>query len=245
MKRLFILLAFAFLSTGALQAQWHEIQTGIHDDLYGVYCINADTAFVCGDNGVILKTEDGGETWVEKNRTNGIWFNDIHFAGNIGYASGNQLFKTTDAGETWQVIWPSQNITNNQKSNSDVNKSDFFLIGTDTLYWYKDCIMKSSHDAGLTWNEANGVFADMETCKTFFEDNVGYIVVSSQMSIAVSKSTDYGQTWGLVFEKNFYNRYPWGFAVQFIDKDNVRIIPSTPHDLSNKADEVDLSLIHI
>ncbi len=239
MKRLFILLAFAFLSTGALQAQWHEIQTGIHDDLYGVYCINADTAFVCGDNGVILKTEDGGETWVEKNRTNGIWFNDIHFAGNIGYASGNQLFKTTDAGETWQVIWPSQNITNNQKSNSDVNKSDFFLIGTDTLYWYKDCIMKSSHDAGLTWNEANGVFADMETCKTFFEDNVGYIVVSSQMSIAVSKSTDYGQTWGLVFEKNFYNRYPWGFAVQFIDKDNVRIIPSTPHDLSNKADEVD------
>jgi len=242
MKRLFILLAFAFLSTGALQAQWHEIQTGIHDDLYGVFCIDADTAFVCGDNGVILKTEDGGETWVEKNRTNGIGFNDIRFAGNVGYASGNNVFfKTIDGGETWQEIWHIQpeKTVNAAKYSYISLKSDLFLIDTDTMYCYSHCLIKST-DAGSNWQTVECSPFLLSTCKTYFEDNVGYVIYSTGKILYVSKSVDYGNTWNCVFEKNDLVRYPWGFAVQFIDKDNVKIFPSTmQNDTVGKTDEMD------
>ena len=242
MKRLFILIAFAFLSTGALQAQWHEIQTGIHDDLYGVFCIDADTAFVCGDNGVILKTEDGGETWVEKNRTNGIAFNDIRLAGNVGYASGNNVFfKTIDGGETWQEIWHIQpeKTVNAAKYSYISLKSDLFLIDTDTMYCYSHCLIKST-DAGSNWQTVECSPFLLSTCKTYFEDNVGYVIYSTGKLLYVSKSVDYGNTWSCVFEKNDLVRYPWGFAVQFIDKDNVKIFPSTMiEDEADKTDEMD------
>lgn len=244
MKRLLIMMYIALIGASTLQAQWREFHTGVIEDLYGVCCISADTAFVCGENGVILKTEDGGETWVEKNRTEGIWFNDIRFIGDVGYASGiDVLFKSIDGGETWQKILPAQS----GKSQDDTKyfygayNTDLFLVDADTLYRFYNCIIKSQ-DGGLSWfSDGNCcVPFSLETCKTYFEDNVGYIIWSSGRVIYVNKSVDYGQTWSCVWSKSDLVRYPWGFAVQFIDKDNVKIFPSTmQNDTVGKTDEMD------
>jgi len=239
MKRLFILIAFAFLSTGALQAQWHEIQTGIHDDLYGVYCINADTAFVCGDNGVILKTEDGGETWVEKNRTDGVWLYNIQFFGNIGYANaGWYVYKTIDGGETWQPLNTESEIPFYEPKsdyNEEIPSYDLFMIDADTLYLFAGSLMKSQ-DSGISWfypgGSDNVPFAGFSpyTSEIYFQDNVGY-VLSSHLStsegncLTVWKTTDYGNTWDIVYEIPDMENRPWGFASQFIDKDNMKIFP--------------------
>jgi len=40
--------------------EWVELNSGINESLYGVYFTNALTGWVCGNNGVILKTTTGG-----------------------------------------------------------------------------------------------------------------------------------------------------------------------------------------
>ena len=144
MRRIITYLLFAFIGISSLQAQWHEFHTGVTEDLFDVFCIDANTAFVCGQNGVILKTEDGGETWVEKNRTEGLWLHDIRFLDNIGYTNADGFFlKTTDGGETWQPL--SSKIDSHlpeAKSDYDelIPSYDLFLVDTDTLYAYYGCL---------------------------------------------------------------------------------------------------------
>ena len=236
MKRLFILISFAFISASPVQAQWHEYYTGVTEDLYDIFCIDENTAFVCGENGVILKTGDGGETWVEKNRTEGVWLYDIRFIGNVGYASGKEILKTTDGGESWQKIWPESDEPEGMlRDHFFVQSEDLFLVDTDTLYRYYGCIEKSV-DSGVNWDglECFIPFGG-ETSKMFFEDNVGYVATSTNGTIAVYKSTDYGQTWEMVWGKSDLEDFPWGFAVHFIDRDNMKIFPSTM--LENNKDK--------
>ena len=68
--------------------------------------MNNSLGFVAGDNGTILKTADGGTTWVKKttpttNALNAIKFSDA----NNGLAAGASgiILRSTDGGETWVV----------------------------------------------------------------------------------------------------------------------------------------------
>ena len=58
------LLLLLLVAAGAVKAQqWKELHTGVTEDLYNVCCIDTNTVFVCGQNGVILKTINGGKSW--------------------------------------------------------------------------------------------------------------------------------------------------------------------------------------
>ena len=67
MKKLSIILA-AMLVCSVMQAQlvegWQEIPTGVTENLFGVACLDKNEVVACGENGKILKTVDGGETWM-------------------------------------------------------------------------------------------------------------------------------------------------------------------------------------
>lgn len=75
--------------------------------LRGMAAINTLTAVAVGDNGVIVRTEDGGATaWkpVASNVTANLY--GISFAtSRRGWAvgAGNKILKTVDAGKTWQA----------------------------------------------------------------------------------------------------------------------------------------------
>ncbi len=45
-----------------IQAQWTQQNSGTTENLNDVYCISADTVVVVGNNGIILRTTDGGPT---------------------------------------------------------------------------------------------------------------------------------------------------------------------------------------
>ena len=65
-SRMFLVTILLTLFQTSLSAQqWKELHTGVTEDLYDVCCIDTSTTFVCGQNGVILKTTDGGESWVK------------------------------------------------------------------------------------------------------------------------------------------------------------------------------------
>src|SRR5690625_4070362 len=48
------------------KAQWVEIAPCVDNALYDIYAITPDIVVAVGDNGTIIKTIDGGETWQQK-----------------------------------------------------------------------------------------------------------------------------------------------------------------------------------
>ena len=58
-----LLLLAAGMAKAQRPYQFDMIQTGVNEDLYNICCIDANTVFACGENGVILKSTYGGGNW--------------------------------------------------------------------------------------------------------------------------------------------------------------------------------------
>jgi photosystem II stability/assembly factor-like uncharacterized protein len=98
-------------------ATWIETYSSAGTDyqvryLAGVAFVSRDTVVAVGDNGLIVRSTDGGDTWVEMtpgDRRRAEALDDLSFNGNIGIASGSVrnplwtsvILVSTDAGLTW------------------------------------------------------------------------------------------------------------------------------------------------
>jgi len=72
---------------------WEQINTGFTNPLYSVYFTSHDTGYAVGGNGynsgTVIKTYDGGQTWLQAKSTTHT-FNCIQFPNaNTGYAAGD------------------------------------------------------------------------------------------------------------------------------------------------------------
>ena len=228
---LFLLLAITGLANAQ---QWQELHTGVTEDLYDVCCIDTNTVFVCGQNGVILKTEDGGNSWQEKYRQFGdTWYRIKFFDKNIGFVLGddnnyhNKLFKTTDGGESWQDMGSPFNEYNVCTPSS----CDLFIVDEDTLYVACDQLMKSI-DGGCSFSQLDIEWID-ETQDLYFEENVGYIVFGSPgmfIGTHMAKTTDYGASWEEIFTYDYDTEEEGIKKTFFHDKDHVSVYGAFGYD---------------
>ena len=108
------------------------VNLGVDPFLTAVYFIDAQTGFVGGNNGMLLRTIDGGKTW--KKIENPMLFFTVAFqfldkthgyALNKNFTGVNEVYETTDAGLTWSRIYQTwTNITVFKLSNGQL-----FLAG--------------------------------------------------------------------------------------------------------------------
>jgi photosystem II stability/assembly factor-like uncharacterized protein len=231
--KIYTLLALLLMAGGATKAQqWIELQTGVTEDLYGVCCIDTNTVFVCGQNGVILKTEDGGENWQEKYRQSGYHWYKIKFVdSNVGFSLGRdnnykgKLLKTVDGGETWMDMGCPFNAYNYLSPSS----CDLFLVDTDTLYVASDQLMKST-DGGNSFSQLEIEWLN-STQDLYIEGNVGYIVwgmAGDFQGTHIAKTTDYGSSWEEFL--SFDSEEEGIEKVLFHDKDHVSIFGGFGYD---------------
>ena len=227
------LLALLLMAGGVTKAQqWIELQTGVTEDLYGVCCIDTNMVFVCGQNGVILKTEDGGNSWQEKYRQSGYHWYKIKFVdSNVGFSFGRdnnykgKLLKTIDGGETWMDMGCPFNAYNYLSPSS----CDLFLVDTDTLYVASDQLMKST-DGGNSFSQLEIEWLN-STQDLYFEGNVGYIVwgmAGDFQGTHIAKTTDYGSSWEEFL--SFDSEVEGIEKVLFHDKDHVSIFGGFGYD---------------
>ncbi len=156
-------------------------------NIYSIYMNDTDLGWAVGDKGVILKTVDGGVTWVTKNPPISVQFNRVQFFDqNLGYAVGDSgyIIKSVNGGETWFNL---PTIVND-------NLNDIFIINQNTIIAVGDngTILKSLDgtnfslilSASGTTTNFNGV--------TFFDTRVGWIVGDTGTFLI---TIDGGQTW--------------------------------------------------
>lgn len=180
-KVLSILLTFTFISGFS---QWKEVPTPTDESLNKIEIING-IAFCSGNNGVLLKSTNEGETWTEVSTTATGNINTIQFinstTGFFSTSEGN-VFKTTNGGTSWS----SSNL-----HSGGINGLDFMNTSTGLAVGDNGNIFRTT-DGGSNWTnlESQSVFVINDV--TFLNDT---LAVCAGALGSYLYSTNSGETW--------------------------------------------------
>ena len=108
-KKIAILLLLTLTITMYGSNGWKQVTEATYSSLNDVFFLNENLGWIAGSSGTLLKTTDGGYTWVESEDMDNITKSmySIYFVTEkIGYAggAGDLLLKSTDGGATWSEI---------------------------------------------------------------------------------------------------------------------------------------------
>jgi photosystem II stability/assembly factor-like uncharacterized protein len=203
MKKIFaISILLILFASDEFPQGWQWINTGYDFILYDVsfpagqseigYSVGSDVTY--NGNGIILKTTDGGMTWLQISSGTIPGLEAVSFTSvDVGYAAGWQdyFIKTTDGGNTWNQIsidpgiWYFRDIEFKDADNGITSTAD------GTIY--------VTTDAGNSWTLATGLNQDIED--VCYADNSTLYAVGGDEKI--SKSTDGGFTWSEIYSGTF------------------------------------------
>lgn len=150
------------------------------------------TGYACGDDGLIVKTTDGGSSFTVLTSGTTEDLNDIDFIdADSGYAVGTvgTVLKTTNGGLTWTAITTPVTVTINTVEVVSANNVYFGAATTSAPQ-----LVSRSTDYGVTWTNATPTGATKNITDIFFLDaNHGWC--TSQDVGKVFYTTDGGTTW--------------------------------------------------
>jgi len=154
-----------------------------------------DTGFVCGYGGTILKTVDGGTTWVPcSTGTVDVFYTMTFLDTQTGYAAAGygtdyvnptEIFKTTNSGETWSMVsdFQGQIVVRGMAQ----TRNGLFLVGSSQDY---EIILRST-DGAMSWDTIwKGGLHALEAIH--FDGDIGYVVGDGGV---ILHSVDAGAHW--------------------------------------------------
>ncbi len=164
---------------------------GMRANLMGIQMISETIGFIAGSENTILKTTDGGETWVgsserarvgeTRNNLENIWFVSPTTGWVIG--SFGTLLHTADGGETWEKR--DAGFDNNLFGIHFVDENTGWICGQEGLILH-------TNDGGSTWNQQKTESFDDLHDIIFVDAMVGWAVGGFN---SVLHTTDGGNTW--------------------------------------------------
>jgi photosystem II stability/assembly factor-like uncharacterized protein len=168
---------------------WYQDSTGFESQsYYSVFSIDANTAYVGGNSGTIVKTTDGGQTWnsVSPLPSGSSYVYALAFSSAaVGYAcsSAGDICKTTNGGNNWVTLFSSpQDYINAISIGTGGNG---FAVGSSGL------LVKTT-DLN-TWNNLRSSIIDDKLYGVIFtDDNNGYICSTGGK---ILKTTNSGNSW--------------------------------------------------
>lgn len=193
-----------------LQAEYDTYTFGIHTaTIYDIDFIDENTGWLVGNNGMIVKTTDGGETWIPQSSGTSVHLFGVDFVNSlIGWAVGNSGFilKTTNGGERWTQQTSGQSVTLN-----DVNFVDDQL---GLIVGATGRIFRTTN-GGTNWSSVTS--GTNQTLRELqFVDNLNAWTVGA--SGTIRRTTDGGINWSAQSPPSGITSYLR--AVCFIDNQN-------------------------
>ncbi len=159
-------------------------------------------------SGSILKTEDGGNTWIPQNTGIRPLLFAVHFIDeNTGWVAGyrGMVMKTTDGGNSWIK----------QETNVSADLTDIYFVN-ENLGWAiggKNTLLNTT-DGGTTWQRHSLPVTNI-TLSTFFfiDDKEGWAAGNAGL---ILHTIDGGENWRVQSsdQMHFLN------AIQFLDSEN-------------------------
>ena len=142
-----IILTILLFTVSISYSQWFVQNSGTTSNLTSLYFIDTETGYVCGDNGCLLKTTNGGTLWLPSSLDTNLHFSFITFRNaQTGYCLGNdtdnKLLYTTNGGLNWlfKMNIPSQYLPRN-----------IIFLNNITGYISGAGIPYKTTDGGVSW----------------------------------------------------------------------------------------------
>ncbi len=180
---------------------WTLCPTPSYTRLSDIVFISQDVGIAVGDYGVCLRSTDGGNNWdllftLNQGTNRSVWFTSL----TTGFIGGGDfdksqgfIYKTTDAGLTWNNVTPSP---------SPLLITDIFFI--DNLHGFftsTNGIIGKTTDGGVTWTQSN-VTDQWLYSISFTNGEEGYAVGGNYATGIVLRTTDSGNTWSSEYLPN-------------------------------------------
>lgn len=152
------------------------------DLLHSICFVNENTGYVVGASGRVLKTVDGGDSWVSLNIGTYSELKQVQCFGDTVYISMDTcLFKSINGGLNWTPIISKNSYS--YRSISFINNMIGYILDNN-------CIKKTL-DGGLSWYTLPCSYSGI-SCIYFLSENVGFLVGNNEK---VYKTIDSGITW--------------------------------------------------
>lgn len=170
---------------------WEALESGTSNPLYAIHFINQNVGYVVGGcdgsscggvQGVVLKTENGGDTWTLRALPDAGSLRGVAFATpEIGVAVGlGRIVRTVDGGDTWTVT---------ERPGESLHDVAFFDSSIGIACGLRGVILKTD-DAGATWSSVG----EPGTWGYYDLDIYGDLALAVGQTTVVM-SEDRGDTW--------------------------------------------------
>lgn len=191
MKAKHLLFTLLVLQAGMSRARvfpddyWGYVNTLQDEWLRQICTVGLDTVYIVGEDGLIARSTDRGDTWDKQHCTqahlNDIAFFDTHTG--LAAGEGGTILRTTDAGATW--LPQASGTTETINALAFVDADHVWAVGTNSLVLH-------SADGGATWEKRDIVDAECTLNDIAFRGDLGYMVGNYGM---VYKTEDAGKNW--------------------------------------------------
>lgn len=149
-----ILFVFAFLLFHQFTfGQWVLQNSGVATNLYSIQFVNSNTGWVIGAGGIILKTSNSGQNWIQQPSnlaSNRDLFGIAMLNTNTGYIVGwfSAILKTTNGGINWVVLREMPLGQGNSYNDVDfINDQTGWICGFQGLIW-------QTTNGGMNWDSS-------------------------------------------------------------------------------------------
>lgn len=177
---------------------------------------------------VFLFATSANAQWIKSSSYPNANFFDVDFPDiNAAYAIGDlgSLCKSTDGGITWSEIY-------NFGPFSSLRDVRFFNV--DTGFVNANFAQMRTFDGGSSWTSI-GDFTKIKICQDFL-----YTSYTSNGTTYIQKSTDYGDTWTVLYQHSEVDAKP--YLVSFVDSKNAYFINPNKLDRVYKTTDGFLSI---
>jgi photosystem II stability/assembly factor-like uncharacterized protein len=182
----------------------------IIDTFRDIFMHDTNNGWVCGDNGLILGTQNGGESWNIQSIETQRQLNGIHFVSStLGWVVGNNgvMARSSSGGQKWTLL--TEASVENLKSVFAISQLTAWAVGdAGTILKTTNGVSFVPKSSGVTTN-LNKVY--------FLNASVGWVVGESGL---ILKTVNGGETWGIAasgtsenLNSIFFYDLNFGFAV--------------------------------
>lgn len=195
---------------------WEKSADVQKDYLSSIQFSDYNHGWIVGEAGTILKSNDGGEIWMNQfDGTNNLLNNVCFIDFQTGWAGGGGglIFKTTNGGGTWTKL-DSMTWRDIDYLKFFDKKNGLILCGTSVY---------NTDDGGITWKQQTTNKYNEISTAFFITPEIGYVAGSenswSGTSAYILKTIDNGKTWDEKWSLSTTSNIDFT-DIQFFDENN-------------------------
>jgi photosystem II stability/assembly factor-like uncharacterized protein len=188
MKTIICLFILISIISHHADAQWIAQNSGTNQNLYDIEFLNDKTGWAVGDAGVVIKTTDGGNTWINIPNPSPMYspnlWSVLPIDSNIVFVTSGKdlIMKSTNGGLNWLIMNFCVSCNSSMPGITFLNKDTGWFLGTNKVF--------RTFNGGVTLDSFYAPwFTNFEI--HFKDVNTGVFCGTGR----VFKSTDQGESW--------------------------------------------------